>query len=65
MDTSALLPYLFQEILDKLGGVVDLDANKVLESIKSENTKGIAVSILNGVLRVELLDEDELDENED
>lgn len=55
-----LVPYLFYELMDKLGGVVDLDADRVLELIKSEQKRGIAVSISNGKLRVEILEKDEI-----
>lgn len=60
MEENALLPYIFYQLLEDMGGIVDLDANKVLESIKSKEDRGIAVSIIaGGTLRVELVEKDE------
>jgi hypothetical protein len=62
-EISAMVPYLFYELMDSLGGVIDLDADRVLELIKSEQKRGLAVSISNGKLRVEILEKDEMDAN--
>lgn len=63
-EISAMVPYLFYELMDSLGGIVDLDADRVLELIKSEQKRGLAVSISNGKLRVEILEKDEIDADE-
>ncbi len=64
MEESALIPYLFQLMLEQAGGVIDFDAKQVLESIKSENKRVASFTFVEGgLLRVELLDEEELNEN--
>lgn len=63
-EQGALIPYLFYELLERAGGVIDFDAKKMLELIKLKEDRGVAVSILDGVLRVELLDKDDINANE-
>ena len=62
--TGALIPYLFHELLERLGGTVDFDANKMLGLIHSQEDIGITVSIVNGILRVKLVDKDDIDADE-
>jgi hypothetical protein len=64
MEESALIPYLFQAMVEQAGGIVDFDASQVLESIKSEKKRMASFSFIEGgLLRVELLDEEEVNEN--
>lgn len=64
MEESALIPYLFQLMLEQTGGVIDFDAKQVLESIKSEKKRVASFTFIEGgLLRVELLDEEEINEN--
>lgn len=64
MTESTLIPYLFQLMVEQAGGIVDFDANRVLESIKSEKTRVASFTFVEGgILRVEILDEDEINEN--
>jgi hypothetical protein len=64
MEESALIPYLFQLMLEQTGGVIDFDAKQVLESIKSEKKRVASFTFIEGgLLRVELLDEEEISEN--
>lgn len=64
MESSTLIPYLFLLMLEQAGGIVDFDGNQVLESIKSEKKRSASISFVDGgLLRVELLDEEETDEN--
>lgn len=64
MDQSALIPYLFQAMIEQAGGIVDFDAKQVLESIKSEKKRVASFTFIEGgLLRVELLDEEEINEN--
>jgi len=64
MEESKLIPYLFQVMIEQAGGVIDFDANQVLESIKSEKMRVASFSFVEGgFLRVELLDEEDIDEN--
>jgi hypothetical protein len=62
--TGALIPYLFHELLERLGGTVDFDANKVLSLISEEEDRGVAIAIVNGTLRVKLVDKDDIDADE-
>ena len=64
MEESNLIPYLFQIMVEQAGGIVDFDAAKVLESIKSENKQVASFTFVEGgLLRIELLDEEEINEN--
>jgi hypothetical protein len=64
MEESNLIPYLFQLMVEQAGGIVDFDAKQVLESIKSEKKRVASVAFIDGgTLRVELLDEEEINEN--
>jgi len=64
MEESVLIPYLFQLMLEQAGGIVDFDANQVLESIKSESKRMASFTFVEGgILRVELIDEDEINED--
>jgi hypothetical protein len=64
MTESKLIPYLFQLMVEQAGGIVDFDANRVLESIKSEKTRVASFTFVEGgILRVEILDEDEINES--
>lgn len=64
MEESALIPYLFQVMLEQAGGIVDFDAKQVLESIRSENKRVASFTFIEGgLLRVELLSEEEISEN--
>lgn len=64
MEESALIPYLFQVMLEQAGGIIDFDAKQVLESIKSENKRVASFTFIEGgLLRVELLSEEEISEN--
>lgn len=64
MEESKLIPYLFQAMVEQAGGIVDFDANQVLESIKSEKKRVASFTFIEGgFLRVELLDEEEVNEN--
>ena len=64
MDTSTLIPYLFALMVEQAGGIVDFDARQVLESVKSEKQKVASVAFVDGgLLRVEILDEEEINEN--
>lgn len=62
--TGALIPYLFIELLERLGGSVDFDAAKMLDSINSQNNKAVVTTIVDGVLKVELMDKDDIDADE-
>lgn len=51
-------------MVEQAGGIVDFDANQVLESIKSEKMRVASFTFVEGgFLRVELLDEEEVNEN--
>lgn len=64
MEHSELIPYLFQAMIEQAGGIVDFDAKEVLESIQSEKMRVASFSFIEGgFLRVELLDEEEINEN--
>ncbi len=64
MKESTLIPYLFQLMVEQAGGIVDFDAKRVLESIKSEKPRVASFTFVEGgILRVEILDEDEINEN--
>lgn len=64
MKESTLIPYLFQLMVEQQGGIVDFDAEQVLESIKSKKPRVASFTFVEGgILRVELLDEDEINEN--
>jgi hypothetical protein len=64
MKETALIPYLFQLMVEQAGGIVDFDASQVLESIKSEKMRVASFTFVEGgLLRVELLDEEEINEN--
>lgn len=64
MEESSLIPYLFQLMLEQAGGVIDFDANQVLESIKSEKKSVASFTFVEGgLLRVELLSEEEINED--
>lgn len=64
MKQTELIPYLFQAMVEQAGGIVDFDAAKVLESIKSEKMRVASFTFVEGgFLRVELLDEEETNEN--
>ena len=64
MEESKLIPYLFQVMVEQAGGIVDFDAAQVLESIKSEKMRVASFSFVEGgFLRVELLDEEDINEN--
>lgn len=61
---GALIPYLFYELLDRQGGAVDFDAVKMLKMINSEEDRGVAISIIDGILKVKLIDKDDIDADE-
>lgn len=64
MKQTELIPYLFQAMVEQAGGIVDFEAAKVLESIKSEKMRLASFTFVEGgILRVELVDEDEVSEN--
>lgn len=64
MKQTELIPYLFQAMVEQAGGIVDFDASKVLESIKSEKMRVASFTFVEGgILRVELIDEEEINEN--
>lgn len=64
MEETLLIPYLFQAMVEQAGGIIDFDAEQVLESIKSEKMRVASFTFIEGgILRVELLDEDEISEN--
>lgn len=54
-----LIRVLFAELVDELGGIVKLDARKLAEDAKKNKFKKIAVRSQDGVVIVEVFDEDE------
>lgn len=64
MEETNLIPYLFQLMVDQAGGIVDFDAHQVLKLIESEHPKIASLSFIEGgILRLELIDEEEKHEN--
>jgi hypothetical protein len=59
MDNDALIRVLFAELIDELGGIVRLDAIKILADIKENKFKEIGLRIEGDVATVEVFDEDE------
>lgn len=64
MEDNDLIRVLFAELVDELGGIVKLDASKLAEDSKQNKFKKIAVSVNDGVVTVEVFDEDESEASE-
>lgn len=64
MEDEELLKILFAELIEELGGVVELDANKVLTDIKQGRFKRIGIAIKENIVYLEVFDEDENKEAE-
>ena len=58
-DDNDLIRVLFAELVDELGGIVKLDANKIVKDARENRFKKIAVRVEDGVAIVEVFDEDE------
>jgi len=61
---GALIPYLFHELLDRHGGTIEFDAAKIKDSVSSKEDRGVAISIVDGILIVKLIDKDDMDADE-
>lgn len=58
-DTNEFIHLALVHVLEQLGGHVSLDRELFLKKLKStENFKHIAVSMYDGIIRLELVDED-------
>lgn len=64
MEDDDLIRVLFAELVDDLGGIVKLDAKKLAEDAKQNKFKQIAVRVDDGVVTVEVFDEDESEASE-
>lgn len=58
-DNNEIIRVLFAELVDELGGVVKLDATKILSNIKENKFKQIGLRVEGDVAIVEVFDEDE------
>jgi len=58
-DNNELIKILLAELVDELGGVVKLDATKILNNMKNNKFKEIGLSVEGDVAIVEVFDENE------
>ena len=56
-DFNSLAPFILAALVEAMGGVVELDAKEVLDDIKNNKYKKIALSIQEGRLYMEVFDE--------
>lgn len=59
MEDNDLIRVLFAELVDELGGIVKLDAKKLAEDARQNKFKQIAVRVDDGVVTVEVFEENE------
>ncbi len=65
MEESSLIPYLFRIMVEEAGGIIDFDAEQVLQLIKKKDVKAACIQFVDaGTLRVEIMDQEELDESQ-
>lgn len=60
MEEKEITGFILANLIDELGGVVELDAIKLLEDIKLGKYKRIEVSIKDSKAIVEVIDENEV-----
>lgn len=58
-EEKSIVVFILANLLEELGGVVELDASKILNDIKSGRNKEIKLSIKDGKAVVEVFDENE------
>jgi hypothetical protein len=58
-DNSDLIRVLFAELVEELGGIVKLDANKILENVKQNKFKSIGIRVEGTEAIVEVFDENQ------
>jgi hypothetical protein len=58
-DNNEIIRVLFAELVDELGGVVKLDATKILNNVKENKFKQIGLRIEGEVAIVEVFEQNE------
>jgi hypothetical protein len=56
-ESRELAGFILAELVESMGGIVELDANRLLKTIKSGEYKEISLSIKDGKAIVEVIDE--------
>lgn len=59
MDYASLIPFVLLEIVERAGGIIEVDAKSVQQRIQVEDYKRLGFEIINGKLRVEVFEKDE------
>lgn len=59
MDEKSITVFVLAHLIEELGGIVELDAEKLLKDIKDGSYKEIRLSIKDGKAIVEVIDESE------
>jgi hypothetical protein len=57
-DNHELIKILLIELIEELGGTIELDARKISEDVAQNKFKSIGVRVANGIVTVEVVDED-------
>ena len=58
-DNTELVTIILAELIEEMGGVVRLDATKILADLKAERFKEITMRLEEGVAILEVFDADE------
>lgn len=56
-DVNNLIPFILAQLIDEIGGLVELDGEQLMESVKSGKYKQFGISIKNKKVIVEIIDE--------
>lgn len=59
MDYASLIPFVLLEIVERAGGIIEVDAKSVQQRIQVEDYKRLGFEIINGRLRIEVFEKDE------
>lgn len=56
-DYSSLAPFILAALIERMGGIVELDAKSILKDIKEDKYNRVGLYIYDGKLRLEIFDE--------
>jgi hypothetical protein len=56
-DLNHLAPFILAALVEEMGGIIELDAEEILEDIKSNKYTKLGIFIEKGRLYVEIFDE--------
>lgn len=58
-DSTELVTIILAELIEEMGGIVKLDATKILADLKNDRLKEIRMRLEDGVAILEVFDENE------